>query len=85
MVLAITLVSSSTARLSWDAVAMATAYDLYRSTSAYFTATGSPWQTVSAPTVLSTSEEGSVGGGIFGAGTALDIDRATSSVPTRGT
>jgi hypothetical protein len=51
MVLAITLVSSPTARLSWDAVALATAYDLYRSTSAYFTASGSPWQTVSAPTV----------------------------------
>ncbi|MBN1424736.1 hypothetical protein JXA88_09270 [Candidatus Fermentibacteria bacterium] len=51
MVLAITLVSSTTARLSWDPVALATAYDLYRSTSAYFTASGSPWQTVSAPTV----------------------------------
>ena len=51
MVLAITLVSSSTARLSWDAVALATAYDLYRSTGAYFSASGTVWQTVSAPTV----------------------------------
>ena len=51
MLLAITLVSSSTARLSWDPVALATAYDLYRSTSAYFTASGSPWQTVTAPTI----------------------------------
>ncbi|MBN1426009.1 fibronectin type III domain-containing protein [Candidatus Fermentibacteria bacterium] len=52
MVLAITLVSSTTARLSWDPVALATAYDLYRSTSAFFTASGSPWQTVSAPTTV---------------------------------
>jgi hypothetical protein len=51
MVLAITLVSSTTARLSWDAVALATVYDLYRSTSAYFTPSATPWHTVSAPTV----------------------------------
>ncbi|MCU0611113.1 MAG: hypothetical protein MUE60_04920 [Candidatus Eisenbacteria bacterium] len=50
MVLSIQLVSSTTARLLWDPVALAAAYDLYRSTSPYFAATGSVWQTVSAPT-----------------------------------
>lgn len=50
MVLSIQLVSSTTARLLWDPVSLATAYDLYRSTSPYFTATGTVWQTVAAPT-----------------------------------
>jgi len=50
MVLAIEMVNSTTARLFWDAVSLATAYDLYQSTTPYFTALGSPWATVSAPT-----------------------------------
>jgi hypothetical protein len=50
MVLDIDLISSTTARLSWGAVTGATYYDLYRSPSAYFSAVGSPWQTVSHPT-----------------------------------
>jgi hypothetical protein len=50
MVLSIQLVSSTTARLLWDPVSLATAYDLYRSTSPYFAATGSVWHTVTAPT-----------------------------------
>ena len=36
----------------------ATFYDLYRSTSPYFTAEGSPWQTVAAPTVQQDFTEG---------------------------
>jgi hypothetical protein len=50
MLLAIELISPTTARLSWATVAGATFYDLYRSTSAYFSASGSPWQTVAAST-----------------------------------
>ena len=50
MILSIALLNASTARLSWDAVAGATHYDLYRSLVPYFHATGSPWQTVTAPT-----------------------------------
>ena len=49
MVLAIELLDATTARLYWDPVALATAYDLYRNTSSYFAATGSPWITVAAP------------------------------------
>lgn len=49
MVLSIQLVSSSTARLLWDPVTAAAVYDLYRSTSPYFTASGAVWQSVSAP------------------------------------
>jgi hypothetical protein len=51
MVLSIQLLSQTTARLSWVAVTGAAFYDLYRSTSPYFAAAGSPWQTVSAPTL----------------------------------
>ena len=58
MVLTITPISSTAARLSWDPVALATAYDLYRSTAAYFTATGSPWQKLSAPTTQYDFTEG---------------------------
>ncbi len=50
MVLAIELLNATTARLSWDAVAGATHYDLYRDTFAYLGTGGSPWQTVAAPT-----------------------------------
>ena len=49
MALAIELLDATTARLYWDPVSLATAYDLYRNTSAYFAASGSPWATVSAP------------------------------------
>ncbi len=49
MVLAITLLNPTTARLSWAAVTGATFYDLYRSTNAFFTPLGAPWQTVAAP------------------------------------
>jgi hypothetical protein len=50
MLLAIELISPTTARLSWTAVVGATFYDLYRSSGPYFSASGSPWQTVAAPT-----------------------------------
>ena len=50
MVLDIDLLNPTTARLSWSGVTGATYYDLYRSTSAYFSAVGSPWQTVAHPT-----------------------------------
>lgn len=50
MVLDINLLNPTTARLSWGSVAGATYYDLYRSGSAYFSASGSPWQTVAHPT-----------------------------------
>jgi hypothetical protein len=50
MVLAIELLNATTGRLSWIAVAGATHYDLYRSTTAYLAASGTPWQTVAAPT-----------------------------------
>ena len=50
MVLAIEMVNSTTARLFWDTITLATAYDLYRSTTPYFSAGGSPWTTVTAPT-----------------------------------
>ncbi|MBN1423522.1 hypothetical protein JXA88_03095 [Candidatus Fermentibacteria bacterium] len=58
MVLAIQLVSSTTARLLWDPVALATAYDIYRSTTPYFVATGAVWQTVSEPTTQYDFTEG---------------------------
>jgi hypothetical protein len=50
MVLDIDRLNATTARLSWSAVTGATYYDLYRSPSAYFSAVGSPWQTVAHPT-----------------------------------
>lgn len=50
MVLSIALLNPTTARLTWGTVTAATFYDLYRSTSAHFSPSGSPWQTVSAPT-----------------------------------
>jgi hypothetical protein len=50
MVLAIELLNATTGRLSWNAVAGATHYDLYRSSTAYLAASGTPWQTVAAPT-----------------------------------
>ena len=49
MVLEIERLSSTTARLSWAVVSGATYYELYRSTTPYFTATGSSWQTVAHP------------------------------------
>jgi len=49
MVLDIELTSPSTATLSWDAVIGATHYDLYRSTTAHFSGTGSPWLSVATP------------------------------------
>ncbi|MBN1424408.1 hypothetical protein JXA88_07620 [Candidatus Fermentibacteria bacterium] len=50
MVLAIHLLNPTSARLSWAAVTGATLYELYRSTTPYFAATGAAWQTVAAPT-----------------------------------
>jgi hypothetical protein len=50
MVLAIELLNATTARLSWNTVAGATHYDLYRSTIPYLGTGGSVWQTVAAPT-----------------------------------
>jgi hypothetical protein len=50
MVLDIELISANTARVSWSAITGATDYDLYRSTTAFFSGSGSPWQTVAAPT-----------------------------------
>ena len=50
MVLDIDRISPSTVRLSWQNVVGATSYDLYRNTTPFFNASGSPWQTVSAPT-----------------------------------
>lgn len=49
MLLEIVRLNSTTARLSWATVTGATFYDLYRSTTPFFNATGSPWRTVSAP------------------------------------
>lgn len=50
MVLAIELLNATTGRLSWNTVAGATHYDLYRSTNAYLGTGGTVWQTVAAPT-----------------------------------
>jgi hypothetical protein len=50
LVLAIELLNATTARLSWNTVAGATHYDLYRSTNAYLGTGGTAWQTVAAPT-----------------------------------
>jgi hypothetical protein len=51
MVLDIELISATTGRISWDPVANALYYDLYRSTTPYFTsATGMFWVTVNHPT-----------------------------------
>jgi hypothetical protein len=50
MVLDIELINANTARVSWLPVTGATHYDLYRSAIAYFSGSGSPWQTVAAPT-----------------------------------
>jgi hypothetical protein len=49
MVLDIELTSATTARISWAAVTDATHYDVYRSSTAFFSAAGAPWQTVAAP------------------------------------
>jgi hypothetical protein len=49
MVLSITLLNPSTVRFSWPAVAGATYYDIYRSMTPYFSATGPSWVTVTAP------------------------------------
>ncbi|MBN1424404.1 hypothetical protein JXA88_07600 [Candidatus Fermentibacteria bacterium] len=49
MVLSITMLNPTTARISWAAVTGATHYDLYRSTSAYAPASGSTWVTIVAP------------------------------------
>ena len=47
----IELISATTARISWDPVVNALYYDLYWSTTPYFTsATGSFWVTVNHPT-----------------------------------
>ncbi|MBN1426483.1 hypothetical protein JXA88_18190 [Candidatus Fermentibacteria bacterium] len=53
MVLAITLLNPTAARLSWATVTGATFYDLYRSTTAFFNASGAPWRTVAAPATSS--------------------------------
>lgn len=58
MVLSITLLNPSTARISWPAVSGATFYDLYRSTASFFNPSGAPWQTVAAPTTQLTFTEG---------------------------
>jgi len=50
MVLDIELIGANTARISWPAVVGATNYDLYRSSTAFFSGSGPPWQTVAAPT-----------------------------------
>lgn len=50
MVLSIVQLNPTSARLSWAAVTSATFYDLYRSTGAFFTPSGAPWQTVASPT-----------------------------------
>jgi hypothetical protein len=51
MVLDIDLINSTTARISWNAVVEALYYDLYWSTTPYFTsATGTFWVTVNHPT-----------------------------------
>ncbi len=50
MALSIELISASTARLSWGAVTGATHYDLYRSTTPFFHASGGAWQIVAHPT-----------------------------------
>ena len=49
MLLQIVRLNPTTARLSWAAVTGATLYDLYRSTTPFFNASGSPWRTVTAP------------------------------------
>ncbi len=50
MVLDIELISATTARISWPVVSDATHYDLYRSPTPYFHASGAPWQIVTHPT-----------------------------------
>ncbi|MBN1423084.1 hypothetical protein JXA88_00880 [Candidatus Fermentibacteria bacterium] len=50
MVLNIVQLTPTTARLSWAAITGATLYDLYRTTTAFFNPSGSPWQTVASPT-----------------------------------
>jgi hypothetical protein len=53
MLLAIALINPTAARLSWAVVAGATFYDLYRSPTAFFNASGAPWRTVAAPATSS--------------------------------
>jgi len=50
MVMTISLLNPTTARLSWAAVTGATLYDLYRSTTPFFNPSGAAWQTVASPT-----------------------------------
>jgi hypothetical protein len=58
MVLDIELINANTARVSWLPVTGATYYDVYRSTSAFFSGSGPPWQTVAAPTTQLDFTEG---------------------------
>jgi serine protease AprX len=58
MGLSIEMLDPATVRLSWSSVSGATHYDLYRSTSPYFSATAFPWQTVLAPTTFLDCAEG---------------------------
>jgi len=50
MVLDIELINANTARVWWLAITGATDYDLYRSSAAFFSGSGPPWQRVAAPT-----------------------------------
>ncbi len=50
MVLDIELISANTARVSWSVITGATDYDLYRRSTAFFSGSDPPWQTVTAPT-----------------------------------
>jgi len=50
MVLGIELIGANTGRISWSAITGATDYDLYRSSTAFFSGSGSPWQIVATPT-----------------------------------
>jgi len=49
MVLDMELINATIARISWFTVSGATHYDLYRSTTPYFQASGAPWQIVTHP------------------------------------
>lgn len=86
MVLYIDLITSTTARLSWGAVTGATYYDLYRSASAYFSASGSPWQTVAHPTTQLdfTAGIGNAGTNYFFKGKARNASQTSPESNTVG-
>ena len=58
MALEVELIAVDTVRVSWDLIAGATEFDLYRSLYPFFSTSGTPWQTVVSPMNYVDSSDG---------------------------